>query len=62
MATKHSSAWWLALPFRAMGYFVREVFFPRKPQSPIGYWAKDRHGRWELRVPAYRPDEEPPKL
>jgi hypothetical protein len=37
----------------------RWIFHPPSGKS-IGYWARDRYGRWELRVPAFRVDERHP--
>ena len=49
--------------FRAIFFFLRELFFPPKPKriKPVGYWARDERNRWELRVPAYRLEEYPPE-
>jgi hypothetical protein len=46
----------LTLPLRVLWEVLRAFFWPRKPEKPIGYWARDRYGRWELRVPAFRKD------
>jgi len=50
----------LALPFRLLIAFLRALFFSPKPKKPIGYWARDERGRWELRIPAYDINEDPP--
>ena len=39
---------------------VVQVFGSSRRSKPIGYWARDRYGRWELRVPAYGLKERPP--
>ena len=38
----------------------QQVFGSRRSSKPIGYWARDRYGRWELRVPAFGLKEGPP--
>jgi len=39
---------------------VVQVFGSSRRSKPMGYWARDRYGRWELRVPAYGLKERPP--
>jgi hypothetical protein len=39
---------------------VVQLFGSSRRSKPIGYWARDRYGRWELRVPAYGLKERPP--
>ena len=38
---------------------VVQVFGSSRRSKPMGYWARDRYGRWELRVPAYGLKERP---
>ena len=42
--------------FRTAG---RQLFGSTR-QEPIGYWTRDRRGKWRLYIRAYRADEAPP--
>jgi hypothetical protein len=50
--------------FRALLWDVLRCAFQQlfgsTRKKPIGYWARDRYGRWELRVPAHGYAEQPP--
>ena len=69
MTTTHASArdWrrshpivgFLRVVVRVVGAMWR-FFFPPKPKRPIGYWARNERGQWEIRIPAYSLKEEPP--
>jgi hypothetical protein len=66
MVTPHSSAsqskptrWW-ALLWELTRCAGQQLFGAARRQQPIGYWARDRYGRWELRVPARSLGEQPP--
>ncbi len=56
------SFWRSVLRDVVLGFLQAIGILPLKnPNLPPGaYWAKDMHGRVELRAPAHRLDEQPP--
>jgi len=55
----HPIVAFLRVVVRVIGAIWR-FFFPPKPKRPIGYWARNERGQWEIRIPAYSLKEQPP--